>query len=85
MKQLSKKDYLVALILSIYLLFPAKVQANNLSIGISGHIKTRCTMELVNGSALELSARNLSSAISFDLFCNQPLRIALSAKHGGYE
>lgn len=83
MRQLSGKAWLVVSILSVYLLSPIGAQANNLSLGISGHIKTRCTIEFVNGVALEFSNKTLSYTISFDLFCNQPLRITLSTKYGG--
>ncbi|MBM6549906.1 hypothetical protein [Marinomonas ostreistagni] len=63
-------------------LISLNVDANTLTMNISGHIKDRCEINFSSGNTMTFTEQTTQS-LPFDLYCNRPLGITISSKYGG--
>ncbi|WP_440888384.1 hypothetical protein [Vibrio sp. WZ-1] len=58
------------------------VQADSLSMNISGYIDDRCELNFGANNTMDFS-EEVSKTLPFEIYCNQPVILAISSKNGG--
>lgn len=58
------------------------VQADSLSMNISGYIGDQCELNFGSNDTMDFSDE-ISRTLPFDIYCNQPIVLTISSKYGG--
>ncbi|NMH60471.1 hypothetical protein [Alteromonas ponticola] len=67
---------------SFCLLFPYFINANTLTLDLTGVIETHCEIDFFNGNRLDIKDKTINE-IPFHLNCNQPFEISFTSANGG--